>query len=150
MKQVVEYTRIKFIKILDAHNKYDAIRELAGVFHETSVCSDIDDLTSALSEREDIMSTGIGFGIAIPHAKISSIKKIAFAIGISKTGIDFDSMDGEPVHLIILVAAGERQHKEYLKILSRIMMILKKSGIKEQIINTNSPEEIIEIFRSHE
>lgn len=150
MKPVVEYTREKFIKILEAKNKNDAITELAGVFHETSVCTDIDDLIFALNEREDIMSTGIGFGIAVPHAKISSIKRISFAIGISKKGIEFNSMDGEPVHLIILVAAGEHEHKEYLKILSRIMMILKKSGIKEKIIDTDSPEEIIEIFRSHE
>ena len=95
------------------------------------------------------MSTGIGFGIAIPHAKISNVKEISFAIGVSKKGINFDSMDGEPVYLIILVAAGEKQHRDYLKILSNIISILKKDNLKEKIISSSSPEEIMEILKSN-
>jgi len=106
-------------------------------------------LVKALKEREEIMSTGIGFGIAIPHAKIGSINEMAFAIGISRPGIDFDSMDGEPVHLVILVAAGEKQHKEYLRLLSNIMAILKKEQVKDTIINSQSNEEVITILKAN-
>jgi fructose-specific phosphotransferase system IIA component len=148
MKPVVEYTKEKFIKHLKSHDKYDAVEELALVFKDTEICSDIDVLIEALKERERMMSTGIGFGIAIPHAKIRAVKEIAFAIGISKEGIEFDSMDGKPVFLIILVAAGERQHRDYLKILSRIMAILKNEDVKNQIINSENSEEIINIFKS--
>ena len=94
------------------------------------------------------MSTGIGFGIAIPHAKINSVKEMAFAVGISDRGIDFDSMDGQPVKLIILVIAGEKQHKDYLRLLSNIMAILKKEPVKEKIISAANPEDIIEIFNN--
>lgn len=148
MKPVVEYTSEKFIKQLQSRDKFEAIEELALVFNDTRICSDIDVLIEALKERERMMSTGIGFGIAIPHAKIRAVKEIAFAIGISREGIEFDSMDGKPVYLIILVAAGERQHRDYLKILSRIMSILKNEDIKNQIINSENAEEILNIVRS--
>ncbi len=148
MKPVVEYTSEKFIKQLQSHDKYEAIEELALVFKDTKICSDIHVLIEALKERERMMSTGIGFGIAIPHAKIRAVKEIAFSIGISSEGIEFDSMDGKPVYLIILVAAGERQHRDYLKILSRIMSILKNEDVKNQIINSKNSEEIINIFKS--
>ena len=143
MGPIVNFTDVQYIKKLISTNKHDAIAELALVFKDSSVCSNVDDLIRALKEREDIMSTGIGFGIAIPHAKIKSVKEIAFAIGISKEGIDFNSIDGEPVHLIILVAAGDRQHKDYLRLLSNIMAILKNKELKGNIINSNSAEEII-------
>ena len=147
MDSVTEYTDIKYIKNINASNKFDAIEELAKVFDGTNLCNDIDSLINALKEREDIMSTGIGAGIAIPHAKIPSVKEMAFAIGVSKKGIDFDSMDGYAVNLIILVIAGEKQHKDYLRLLSNIMTILKKDPIKEKIINAGSSEEILGILK---
>jgi len=143
---VTEYTDLNYIKNINANNKFDAIEELAKLFDGTSLCNDIDSLINALKEREAIMSTGIGAGIAIPHAKIPTVNKMAFAIGVSKKGIDFDSMDGNDVNLIILVIAGEKQHKDYLRLLSNIMVILKKEPIKEKIINAASSEEILGIL----
>jgi len=147
VSSVFDYTSSRFIKKLKSDNKFDAIEELAATFGESGVCLDMDQLIHALKERENIMSTGIGAGIAIPHAKINSVKEMAFAIGVSESGIDFDPMDGLPVHLIILVVAGEKQHKEYLRLLSQVMAILKHDNVKENIIATDSPEEIIEILK---
>jgi mannitol/fructose-specific phosphotransferase system IIA component (Ntr-type) len=149
MPSVIDYTKSAYIKVLGSTNKFKAIEELALVFNGTPVCNDIDSLTKALKEREEIMSTGIGFGIAIPHAKIGTIQEMSFAIGISREGIDFDSMDGEPVHLVILVAAGEKQHKEYLRLLSNIMSIIKKDHVKDSIINAATSEDVLEILRNY-
>lgn len=143
---VTEYTNLKYIKNISARDKFEAIEELARVFDGSSLCSDINSLVNALRERESIMSTGIGAGIAIPHAKISSVTEMAFAIGISEKGIDFDSMDGHPVNLIILVIAGEKQHKDYLRLLSNIMAILKKEPVKEKIIKASNSEQILQIL----
>jgi mannitol/fructose-specific phosphotransferase system IIA component (Ntr-type) len=107
-------------------------------------------LVKALKEREEILSTGIGLGIAIPHAKISAVKEMTFAIGISRKGISFDSLDGNPARIIILVAAGERQHKEYLRLLSNIMAILKNEAIKKNIIEAESAEEIIKYLQTED
>ena len=149
MKAIIEFTEEKFFKRLECNNKFDAIEELANLFQDTKVCSDIDDLINALKEREEIMSTGIGFGLAIPHAKIKAVKELSFAIGVSKEGIDFNSMDGKPVHLVILVAAGEKQHKEYLKLLSNIMSLLKNEAIRKKIINYDSVEDIFKVFKEN-
>ncbi|RPI89269.1 MAG: PTS sugar transporter subunit IIA, partial [Spirochaetales bacterium] len=140
------YTNENFIRKLKSKNKFKAIEELARLFDGAQVCADIDELVNALVEREKIMSTGIGFGLAIPHAKIKSVKDIAFAIGISKAGINFDSIDGKPVHLIILVAAGDRQHKDYLTLLSKIMSILKDEKRRSEIIHAAKPAKIIDIL----
>lgn len=148
MASVIDYTGLKYIRRLAAKDKFSAIEELARAFDGTGMCTDIASLINALKEREEIMSTGIGAGIAIPHAKISSVKEMAFAIGISEKGIDFDSMDGHPVNLIILVIAGEKQHKDYLMLLSNIMAILKKDPVKEKIIKSSTSEEILEILKS--
>ena len=77
-----------------------------------------------------------------------SASKLAKKIGISKQGIEFDSIDGNPVHLIVLVAAGERQHKDYLKLLSHIMAVLKDEAVREKIINSSSNKEIIEAVKA--
>lgn len=149
MPSVTDYTKTGYIKVVESTNKFKAIEEIALVFKDTGICSDIHSLIKALKEREEIMSTGIGFGIAIPHAKIGAIREMAFAIGISRPGIDFDSMDGEPVHLVILVAAGEKQHKEYLRLLSNIMAIIKRENVKESIINAATSEEVLEILKAN-
>jgi PTS system nitrogen regulatory IIA component len=147
MDSFINYTNTSFIKFIQAKEKFAAIEELAKVFENSDVCSDIPGLISALKEREKIMSTGIGFGIAIPHAKIPQNKNMNFAVGLCNDGIDFDSMDGKPVHLIILVAAGENQHKHYLSLMSKIMTVLKDNNIKDQIIQSKTPEEVMEVLK---
>ncbi len=149
MSDIVQYTDTRYIKFITAVEKFAVIEELASLFDEGEVCTSTKPLIKALKEREHMMSTGIGFGIAIPHAKISQVKKLTFAVGISQKGIEFDSMDGKPVHLIILVAAGEDQHKQYLSVMSNIMSVLKDEVIKEKIINSASPEEIFEIMQNN-
>ena len=144
---LIDYTDRRFIKFISATDKYTAIEELAQVFRGSDICADVDKLTAALKEREKIMTTGIGFEIAVPHARTKGVNKIAFAIGLSREGIDFDAIDSKPVHLIILVAAGETQHLEYLRLLSRIMDLLKKEHSKKKIINADNIEQIIDIIK---
>jgi len=146
MSSILDHTSKEYIKTLSSTKKMDAIEELALVFEGSTVCENTNELIKSLKEREEIMSTGIGFGIAIPHARLKAVKKMTFAIGISEKGIDFDSMDGEPVHLVILVAAGEKQHKEYLRLMSNIMGILKNPDVKDRMIKSQSPEEILNAF----
>ncbi len=146
--ELIDYTDRRFFKQLAATDKYDAIEELARAFLDSGVCADIDKLITALKERENIMTTGIGFEIAVPHARINEVERIAFAVGISRPGVDFDAIDKKPVHLIILVAAGEMQHMEYLRLLSRIMNLLKKENAKEKIIGAASADEIMDIIKT--
>lgn len=146
MRDVIQFTDATFVKVLDAREKFEAIEELASVFKGSPICADTAELIEALAEREHIMSTGIGFSLAIPHVKIPAVKQIAFAIGISKDGLPFDSMDGHPVHLVILVVAGESQHKEYLRLLAQIMAIVKKPEVRDALIAASSAQEVMDIL----
>jgi len=145
--KLTDYIRSCNIRFVATRNKYSAIEELARTFKGNSGCSDLEQLVSSLKEREEIMSTGIGFGIAIPHAKIPQISQMSFAIGISKEGIDFDSMDGIPVNLIILVIASDSQAKEYLGLLSEIMNLLRIDSVKDRIIAATTADEVLAIIR---
>lgn len=137
------------IKFLETESKLLAIEELARSFDGSSICENIPSLVQTLKEREEMMSTGIGFGIAIPHAKIHQVKKLSFAVGISSPGIDFDSMDGVLVNLIILVIASDHQSSEYLGLLSKIMKMLRIDGVKDSIISAQSAETVYEIFQKN-
>lgn len=144
---ITRYTDKRLITKIAATEKFAAIEELAQVFRDTDVCDDVEALITALKEREEIMSTGIGFKIAVPHARIREVKRIAFALGTSARGIAFDSIDEKPVQLMVLVAAGEMQHTEYLRLLSRIMNLLKKEETKEAVIRSDSAEEILNLLK---
>ncbi|MCX7678661.1 MAG: PTS sugar transporter subunit IIA [Spirochaetes bacterium] len=144
---IVEFTSPAFVKKLKSKNKFKAIEELAKAFDGCEFIGNLDEVIAALKEREQIMSTGIGYGIAIPHARLASITRMMFAIGISKAGIEYDSMDNAPVHLVILVLAGEKQHKEYLKLLSSIMAVLKNEKTKKRIVAAKNAHEVIKILR---
>jgi mannitol/fructose-specific phosphotransferase system IIA component (Ntr-type) len=146
--RLIDYTDRRFIRQLTATDKYAAIEELAHTFLDSGVCADIDKLVTALKEREDIMTTGIGFGIAVPHARIKEVRKISFAIGTSRQGIHFDAIDRKPAHLIILVAAGDMQHMEYLRLLSKIMNLLKRENTKESLIAAATADQIIDILKT--
>lgn len=145
-----EYTDLSRIHFLKTNNKIVALEELAHLYAQCPECDDPDELERTLKEREEIMSTSIGFGIATPHAKISNIKNVSFAVGISKDGIDFDSMDGEPVRLIMLIVANDKQHKEYLGLLSQIMSMLKAPGVKDRIVDAATADEVLSIISEHE
>ena len=145
---LLDYTDRRFIKQLAATDKYAAIEELARVFHGSGVCADVDKLIAALKEREEIMATGIGFGIAVPHARIKEIRRLSFAIGTSRAGIFFDAIDKKPAHLIILVIAGETQQVEYLRLLSKIMNLLKTENTKEAMVAADNADQIIDILNT--
>lgn len=148
--KLTDYVDISRIKMITTGDKFAAIEELGRTFSNGKMCADIEDLISTLKEREEIMSTGIGFGIAIPHAKISSVCSLGFAIGIAKNGIDFGSMDGEPVHVILLIIASENQHKDYLGLLSQIMNMLKKPGVKDLLVKAPDSENVLSVLHEYE
>ena len=98
-------------------------------------------------ERESIMSTGIGLGIAIPHARSKYIKDIVISIGIAKESIEYDALDGKPVDFIVMIAANESQQREYLQVLAKVALILKSNKKREKLLKANNIDEIYEVFK---
>lgn len=130
---------------LKAKNKSDSIQELSGAVAPVAG-AEVHDVAEVLIERENLGSTGIGGGIAIPHGKLDTVKSIAVGFGRSIKGIDFDSLDNRPVHLFFLLLTPEHSTGGHLKVLAQISKLLKMDQFKERLLSAGSTEQIHQII----
>lgn len=138
--------------ILNVQNteKIAVIKELAQKLIEQNLISDTEEFFSAILRRENLESTGIGQGVAIPHARTSAIKNIVIVFGRSQTGVDFSSLDGQPSHLIFLIAAPENMKTEYIMTLARLSRLLRKSEVRNALMAAQTSNDVVEIIRQYE
>lgn len=121
------------VKVLESTDKESALREMAALASQAPEVQDAERLLEAIFEREAIMSTGIGLGIAIPHAKISAVTDFVVALGKAAKPIEFSSLDGVPVDFIVLIAGPDNQQERYLQLLARITLKLKDAGVRRSL-----------------
>jgi PTS system nitrogen regulatory IIA component len=126
--------------------KPDVIRELAELVTEQYPNLSRDNLVSVLLEREKLCSTAVDEGVAIPHGKISGLSNIIAAFGRSVEGIDFESLDGNPTHLFILLLAPESSSGIHLKLLARISRIFKNPEFRSRLMEAQTEEELYSII----
>jgi PTS system nitrogen regulatory IIA component len=131
-------------------SKDDLLAEMTDVMLRSAQGLDRDEVLSVLKERERLGSTGIGEGVAIPHGKLKNIDRLVLSFGRSKTGVDFDSMDGKPAHLFFLLLAPEDSISVHLKTLARISKLLKDQHVREQLLTAATADEIYQIIRVEE
>jgi len=125
-----------------ATSKKEALSELIDLLHSTKQIKNKNGLTEAIFFREELMSTGIGMGVAVPHVRLSSVKDITIAVAVVHDGItDYESMDNEPVNLVFMIAARKDQHVEHLKALGSIAGKLKEQSIKNQLLAAATPQD---------
>lgn len=105
-----------------------------------------DDVIRVLMERERLGSTGIGGGIGIPHGKLKELDTLLLGFGLSRTGVDFESMDGKPTHIFFLLLTPENSTGLHLKVLARISRILKNEPFKEKLLAAEGPDDIYTII----
>lgn len=110
---------------LSATARNEALREVVEALAEHPAIPSMTAFYRAILERENLVSTGIGFGIAIPHAKIPGIQRFVIGIGRSINGIDYPSIDDSPVHIIVMIGGPEGEQGTYLKLLSTLQKFLK-------------------------
>ena len=118
------------------------VARIAEVNHE--------DLVRVLMDRERLGSTGIGGGIGIPHGKLKELESLALGFGLSRKGIDFESMDGLPTHIFFLLVTPENSTGLHLKLLARISKILKHEPFREKLLNAASSDEIFSIIEEED
>ncbi len=131
---------------IKANNKENAIKELAEFLSQNQMIPDKLELVRLLLEREQLGSTGIGENVAIPHAKMKGLNKIVAAFGISKKGIEFDSLDDKPVNFIFVLIAPENATGTHLKTLARISRLLKSQEFKSNLLKATDRESIYKII----
>jgi PTS system nitrogen regulatory IIA component len=147
MKSIADYLDKKLITFLNVKNREEVIKQMVDLFDQNKKLSSKKEFYEAILHREKIVSTGIGMGVAIPHAKLSSFKDFHIAIGIIKEkGIDWDAIDKAPVNIIFMIAGPDNQQTEYLQVLSLLTMIIKNEKTRKQLVSAATSEDVIKIL----
>jgi len=132
--------------LLHSTTKETALNQLIDLCTDIPNLSSRTELADAVFKREQLMSTGIGLSIAVPHVRLNSIHEINIAFAVNESGIeDYDSLDNIPVRIIVLIIAGRDQHTDYIQTLSRISRLLKNPLIRERLFEAKSSSEIYKI-----
>jgi PTS system fructose-specific IIC component len=122
-------------------SKVDALDQLIDALSQSDAIIDREAFRRAVHEREAVMSTGIGGGIAIPHVRIPAVKRPIIGVGIAPQGLEFKTLDKKPVFILVLFATPEGADKEYLGLLAKVMMALKNTDYYEKLVACRSAED---------
>ena len=129
--------------LLDQNTKIEVLNSMMEDLHAKGQIKDLEELRKEIFYREELMSTGLGLGIAIPHVRFYEAKEPVIALGIQPKGIaDYQSLDNESVKIVIMIIVGKDQHKQHLQLLSQIMARLKDSAARQALINAKNESEI--------
>ena len=131
---------------IKSKTKQDVINEMVEIQEKNGILNNKNEFKKEILEREELSSTGFGNGIAIPHAKTSAVKIPRVAVGISKDGFDFDSVDGNKANLIFMIAAGDDDNDLHLKTLSHLAQNLMDDEFVKEILNSKSKKEIVQLL----
>jgi len=144
--KLADYLTPSRVVSLKGSSKTEALGELVTVLAEANGVSAAE-LSRAVMQREDMMSTGVGNGLAIPHVRMSGLKAASIAVGVSRNGIaDYESLDDEPVRIIVLIAAPQGQHDTYIRLLASVAEALKKKQLRQAIVDSDDPGEVHRIL----
>ena len=144
-------SKAQIIPDLHAKDRWEAIDELIGNLVATGKIQpgDCDAVTAAVKKRETSMSTGIGFGIGIPHASTDLILEVVGALGRSKAGVSFDALDNQPVKLVMLFLVPQGQFQKHLHTLANIAKLLHKSDFRQALEQAPDAEAMLNIIRKY-
>ncbi|MDP3921597.1 MAG: PTS sugar transporter subunit IIA [Candidatus Omnitrophota bacterium] len=149
--RITEFLDEKSIKLdLESTEKEDTLKELVDVLAEQKNIGDQKGIVAALIERESLGSTGIGQGIAIPHGKTDKVKDLVAVLGISRKGVNFESLDGELVYIFFLLVAPKENAGPHLKALAQISRLLRDSYFCELLKRCKKPAEVFDLIKREE
>ena len=127
---------------LKATTKAEVIDELITALSDNKQVKDIKKLKEAVLEREEVLSTGIGKGLAIPHCRTNAVEDIVIAFGKTKIPIDFEALDNKPVSFVFLIASNENLNREHLKLLKQISTMTYNDELLSKIVRAKDSDEI--------
>ena len=135
---------------LGSRTKIDVLQELVGLVAEGRTALNAGPILAAVCERETVLSTGIGAGIAIPHGRTPLVDQLVVAAGVAGSPIDYEALDGKPVRLFFLLVGPESASGAHVKALSRISRLLRRDQFRQQLLAASTPEAFLDIIRSSE
>lgn len=145
--KITEMLRQEFVwGELKGKNREEVLAELTGVFKKVEITLDSREMLKILMDRERLGSTGIGEGVAIPHGKMAGLKETMVSFGRSREGIDFEAMDGRPVHLFFLLMAPENSAGLHLKVLAKIARMLKDPVFRKNLMEAKLADDLFAVI----
>jgi fructose-specific phosphotransferase system IIA component len=135
---------------LEARTKREALVEMVGVLEAAHGFHSQGEILDRVMRREAMMSTGIGYGVAIPHGKARSVDRMAAAIGVSPEGIEFESEDGQPAHLLVLFVSPENATTQHVKVLANFSRLFKEETVRRTLRESRTPEGLLASLQSAE
>ena len=135
---------------LGGRTKVEVLRELVELVAAENADADVEAILASVREREEVLSTGIGGGIAIPHGKTPQVNRLTLVAGVASEGIEYDALDGKPVRLFFLLVGPESASGAHVKALSRISRMLRREDLRSQLANAASPDAFVGVIRSSE
>jgi nitrogen PTS system EIIA component len=151
MVVLAQYLHPELILFTDEIDRDKVIQELTELAAQAEVIPDKAAFYNAVIEREKIVSTGIGMGVAIPHAKLDECDQFFIALGVHrKQGIEWNSLDGSLVQLVFLVGGPASEQKNYLNILSRLTSMIKYGGLREGLLKAKQPSHVLDLFKRYD
>ena len=149
MQKLSDALRKEYIALgLMAGSKEEALRELIRRLSEEKVLADVEPFFDAVLAREKLQSTGIGSGVAIPHARSAGVRRLTVMLGRFEGGVDFAALDGQPVQLVFLIAAPQGAAGAYIQTVAKVARLLKSRSYKERLLEAKSPQEIAELIKN--
>jgi PTS system nitrogen regulatory IIA component len=147
LKKISDYLDLRLIEFFDATTRNEAIDAMIHLLEKCGKLPDPELFRTAIYDREELVSTGIGMGVAVPHAKLKGYKDFFIAIGIQqKKGIEWNAIDKAPVRFVFLIGGPDDRQSEYLKILSQLTVAIKDQNVRKELMNASSPEEVRDAF----
>lgn len=135
---------------LTATSKMEAIDALINLLSHEVSADLLEQIRTAVKERESIMSTGVGKGLAIPHAKVPGLDRNLAAFAILEHAVDYESIDMQPVSMIFLMVGPTTQNSEHIKMLSRISRLMNNEQFRERLQKCSSEQELVQAFVQEE
>ena len=144
---ISKYLNPKLVIQLKVNERDAALNTLVELLDHEKKLLDKEAFYQAILERERIVSTGIGMGVAVPHAKLTGYSTFFIAIGVHQKGIPWDALDGIPVRLVFMIGGPDDKQTEYLQLLSRLTLAIKDEERRKKMLQLNKPEDIIALFK---
>lgn len=135
---------------LPGETKREVIDNLLSVLKGHPAVDDLEEVREAIRAREEVMSTGVGKGLGLPHAKTSAVSDTTAAFATTAQPIDFGAIDDKPVRLVFLLVGNEAAKSEHIKILSRISRLMNRDSFRKRLLEAEAPEEVLALFEEAE
>lgn len=148
---VTDFLSKRAIRIpLQSVTKPAILNELIDLLCDVYEIANKEAILTAILEREELMSTGVGYGIAIPHAKLDSISASKLVGGLVPSGIEYDSVDGQSAKIFFLLVSPRNGSGDHVRILSGLSRILHSKEVREQVLTAKNPEQLIAVLREYD